>query len=406
MTARGALVFALVLGACKGPPVETKDTPASPQASANPTPISTNTDAGSRTAFAKDAGPPPAWRNAEQPFPADPPLVKDPPAHVLRASFRFADAPPIPRNSELNPQNAEALRRKLDPSAEILLTPSRLAFTLKSGFVPRPGTQLRARSDVYGHLVVQGDAYRVAVPGALRAFFNEGRLDAAPLLPATPKEIAGPSKRLGFQARKVDLTTRVGRLTLELAKIPESGEGGVLLCRLLLDLVNASPDTSVCDADEVPLRAEYHWATRGVLFFEITDVKKTEGVPLLVPSGTMPFSSTALPVPSAASIAAPGDFATLRSGPQENDAPRGPSEPAQPARGNLDLANLSDAPVAVWVDGVPIAWLPPSATFTLPGLYRGSYQVLARSFLGGVEQPMVTVNVPGRSEIGGKNQAN
>ncbi len=404
----GCMLLGCMLLGCKAPPTETKDTPASPQASANPTPISTNTDAGLRIALAKDAGPPPSWRNAEQPFPPDTPLTKEPPAHFLKASFRFADAPPIPRVPEVNAQAAEALRRKLDPSAEILITPTRLRFALKSGFVARAGAEIRARSDVYGHLVMDGDAYRVAVPGALRAFFNEGRLDAAPLLPATPHETGTVTKRLGFSARKIDVTTRVGRLTLELAKVPETGEGGVLLCRLLLDLVNASPDTSVCDLDEVPLRAEYHWATHGLLFFEITDLKKTEGAPLLVPASTIPFSTYPIRVLGVSTIASPSDLAALRSGAQEPEAPpaRGPAEPPPALRGNLDIVDVNDAPFSVWIDGVPVAWLPAGATFSLPGLYRGKYQLLARSFLGGSEQPIVTVSVPGRCEIGGKNPGN
>ncbi len=389
--------------ACKNAPPDTKNPPASPQASASPAPISTNTDAGTRLLNAKDGGAPPVLHNAELPFPVDLPLAKEPSGLALRAYLRFADAPPIPRIPELNAQNAEAQRRRLDPSAEVTLSPSRMKIALRGGFVLPNGTEIRSRADVFGHIVSLDGRYRVAVPGSLRAVFNEGRFDAAPLLPGTSKETGVSAKRLGFVTRKVEVTTRAGKVTIELAKVPEANEGGILLCRFLLDLLNGAPDTTACDLDEVPLRAEYHWATRGVLFFEVTELKRVEGTPLLVPPSTLPFSATPFPPASTIPFAGLVDIGALRSGPQDLD-PTPPSKNDRSdrtvaSRGNAEIVNSTDAAWSIWLDGVPIGWVAPSSTLIVPQLYRGKYQLLTRSFLGGRERPLETVVLPGRAEM-------
>ena len=104
---------------------------------------------------------------------------------------------------------------------------------LAGGFLLPQGTELRARVDRYGHVLIMPaeDAYRVAEPGALRALLSERRLDVAPVSPVDVVSGGEGQRRLNLRTRRVDLATRAAKATLELSAFRDAGDGGALVCR-------------------------------------------------------------------------------------------------------------------------------------------------------------------------------
>ena len=58
------------------------------------------------------------------------------------------------------------------------------------------------------------------------------------------------------------------------------------------------------------------------------------------------------------------------------------------------LTNTTDELRFAWLDGAPIAWLPPGATITLPTLLRGRYGFAWRTFLGDAFDAPITITLP------------
>src|SRR5690606_8026946 len=102
---------------------------------------------------------------------------------------------------ETNPEAREQLRASSDFSLVIdLFQTGRMRVVVDSElFVMPKGSELRARDDYLGHLLVfdRQRAYTPILPGALRALFTEGRADAAPLTKPKIAEL-GTSGFLGF----------------------------------------------------------------------------------------------------------------------------------------------------------------------------------------------------------------
>jgi hypothetical protein len=263
-TGREAIV--LLVGAlglsCRVSAVEPPDAAASPQANAEPAPLANvSTAAGATTTSlpGADAGPPPEPLRGDRAVSPDMPREavrelgsKEPRTdwrelggYTMQAVIHSGEGPPAPRGPEVNANAIEGARRKLEARMTIEASPARARFVLWGGFVLPPGTELRARVDRYGHFVLlPGEAtYRVAEQGALRALFGERRLDVAPLSAAEVSSPGDGNRRLSFRTRRVDVTTRAARATLELATLRDSGDGGALVCRMLLDLVGAPPST-------------------------------------------------------------------------------------------------------------------------------------------------------------------
>ncbi|MBV9946716.1 MAG: hypothetical protein JOZ69_07705, partial [Myxococcales bacterium] len=259
----------------------------SPQASAEPAVLSnalaTATNQGA------DAGPPPELLRTDRPLEADVPREsarepagkevwrdsrdgKELAGYALTAVVRTGEGPPPLKGSEVNAQAIEAARRRTEARLALELSQTRARFVFSGGFVLPAGTELRARLDRYGHVLLWAgeDTYRIVEPGAMRAFLGERRLDVAPLSPAnvTPGGVAGErtvegsyaayparGQHLSLRTRRVEVSTRAARATLELATLRDAGEGGSLVCRWLLDLMNAPPSTPACASDELPLHA-------------------------------------------------------------------------------------------------------------------------------------------------------
>jgi hypothetical protein len=400
---RWAIVIAIATVSCKTPISGSEGTPdamASPQASAMPAPLATPTTTASVNALAIPEGPQPIPLRGDVALGPDT-LGRETIGYTLSAVIKLSDLSGPPRAPEVNNAGLDAARKLTELRLAIDLSPTRMRVALLgNGWVVPPDTELRARSDRYGHLVVWPGAltYRPLAPGALRALLGERRFDVAPMTPAdiTSKEEVG--KRIGIRTRKVEVATRAAKATFEIGRLTDLGEGGILLCRVLLDLMNAPPSSAVCADGEVPVRAELRWTARGSIGFELTGVLKKVDMPtasLFVPPSGASFAASPLPVAGMQATLSPLELAAFRSGPIET-----PPAPHGNDGSGLIVANASDQLRVLHLDGIPVAWAAPGARDVIQGLHRGRYIVQWRTFLGETFEPPTAQVVPGSTQIG------
>jgi hypothetical protein len=404
---RGRLGTALVLAAlasCKavtGGPEGTPDATASPQATAIPAPLATPAvNASAVVAVTPEGGPPPSALRGDVALGPDT-LARETVGYTLSAVLKPGDVSGPPRAPEVNAAGLDAARKKTELRLALDLSPSRMRVALLgSGWVLPPDTELRARSDHFGHVVVWPGAltYRPLAPGALRALLGERRLDVGPMTPAEVVAKDELGKRIGIRTRKVEVATRAAKATFEIGRLPELGEGGILLCRMLLDLMNAPPSSAVCGDGELPVRAELRWTARGSIGFELTGVLKKADMPtasLFVPPNGAAFAASP---PSAAGVQGTltaAELAALRTGPVEGAGGAGSQDSA------LVVSNPTDQLRVLHLDGIPVAWAAPGARDVLQGLHRGRYVAQWRTFLGESFDAPFTLVVPGASAPGG-----
>ena len=396
-----ALAFAFALPACKLPSQgapEIPDAAASPQASAEPAPLAVTptTTTSATPVLSPEGGPPPTPLRSDAPLPSDS-LGRDVAGYTLSAIFRQSEVTGPPRTGEVNTAGIDAARKKTELRLAVDLGASRMRVALLgNGYVVPPETELRARADRYGHVVLWpgGGSYRPIAPGGLRAVLGERRFDVAPVAHAVVSSTDETGKRIGVRTRMVDVTTRVAKARFEVGRLPDLGESGTLLCRMLLDLMNAPPGAPVCGYDELPVRAELRWTSRGSLSFELTGVLKKADVSaasLLVPPPSATFTPGTLPVVIA--MLPPADLPSFRVGPIE--------VPSSAIGEGLIVANATDEMRILMLDGVPIVAVAPGAKESVRGLLRGKYVAQWRSFLGDVVDPSTTQVVPGLAQLGG-----
>lgn len=347
-----------------------------------------------------EGGPPPTPLRGDAPLPPDT-LARDVTGYTFSAVLRPGELIGPPRASEVSASGIDAARKKTELRLAIDLGFSRMRMALLGhGFVLPPDSELRARSDRYGHVVVwdNGQAYRPVGPGALRALLGERRLDVAPITSAEVVTKDETGKRIGIRTRKVEVTTRAARSVWEIGRLTELGDGGVLLCRFLLDLMNAPPGTQVCGLDELPMRVELRWTGQGSLGFELTGVlKKNDLSPsgLLVPPANASFAASPLEANGVEPMLSAPELAAFRTGPVDVPAPS-----AGGATEGLSVHNATDELRLVFVDGVSAAWIAPGAQAMLTGLQRGRYNVQVRTFLGDAVQTSMAQVVPGILQVG------
>ncbi len=404
------LVLALTAG-CKtaATSADPPDALASPQASAVPAPLAnvpTALSSATPLVIGSDAGPPPQTMRPDQALPPDT-LSRDLAGYTLQAVLRPGDFPPPPKGAELSASGLEAARKRTEARLTIDLSPGRARMIFASGgFVLPEDSELRARSDRYGHVLLLPNAagYRIAAPGALRALIGERRLDVAPLsvaevVPQGEGQAAAP-RRLGYRARKVEVSTRAAHASFEIARVADAGEGGVLLCRVLLDLMNAPPSTALCGPDEVPVHAELRWTTRGSITFDATSiVRRLDLSPQQLsvpPSG--PFLMGAVPVHGAEILLSPAELTAMRTGPSAITEPG--SRPGNDPHASLTFVNSTDELRFVWLDGVPVAWVAPAGRLETSALFRGRYAIEWRTFLGDAVDAIHLTTLPAVSEAG------
>lgn len=394
------------LAACHAATSSATDTPdarESPQASAQPAILAAAPPPPSGAPASLGTGlsppPPPPFRGDEE-LPPDN-LAKEGAGYTLSAILRPSDIMGPARAPELNTIGLEAARKATDLRLAIDLSPTRMRVGLLGrGFVLPPDTEIRARSDRYGHVLVWPDAasYRPLAPGAMRALLGERRLDVAPIAPAEVVHRDETGRRIGIRTRRAEVTTRAAHASFEIGKLDGAGEGGVLLCRWLLDLMNAPPGTPLCAVDELPVRVELRWTTRGALVFELTGALKRPDLPLtavVVPPATATFAPTPLLVSGITPLLTPQELGALRTG--DVDVP---SSAHPGANGDaLALINASVELRVLHLDGVPVAWAAPNARGELRGLHRGRYVAQWRTFLGDVADTALSQTVPGTAQV-------
>lgn len=397
------LVAALAITACKGGGAadEGSDAAASPQATAVPAPLAIGSSSPVAAAAAPvlDGGAPFPTIRADVALEGESP-ARDAPGYTVSAVLRLAELTGPPRAAEVNAAGIEAARKRTELRIAVEMTASRLRMVLQGhGWVVPPDTELRARSDRLGHVVVWpgGTLYRPLAPGSLRALLAERRFDVAPIAPAQVVPVEESGKRIGIKTRRVEVTTRAAKVALELGRLEGLGDGGALLCRALLDLASGPPTTPTCMPDELPLRADLRWSSHGSLLFEVTGVLRR--AELGASAFTVPPAGATMGDPPPPRLGMQGllsntELAAFRTAAVE--VPPGP----MPAGDGLLVANGTDQVRMLFLDGVPVAWVSPGGRDGLYGLQRGRYVAQWRTFLGEANDPPATQIVPGAATVG------
>jgi hypothetical protein len=392
-------------------PAGTTDAGASPNANILPAPLATEApdladsgaDDGGAGPSPVDGGaplppaPPPESMRPATPLPAEgAPFQKDTPGVTLDAVIRWRDVPAPPKAPEVSGDGVREALKLTALSLKIDLTEAghMRAELLGRAFPFPPRTEIRARSDRLGNLLMEpeGAEYRVIPPGALRALFGERRVDVAPLSSGTLRT-HGEGRRLGFAARKVELTSSVATVRLEIGRVVESGEGGMVLCRALVELGGVDPRTPLCQPGEVPLSAAYAWQEGGGIAFEVTTLTKRSDLPaatLLAPPPTAAFAPAGLPLVPHGIFLSREELAALRTAPIPLPAPRDRSAPGE----GLLASNQADRPMYVLLDGVPVVVVPAHGEQYVVGPVRGRYVAQWRSFLGEKASAPQAVELP------------
>ena len=346
-----------------------------------------------------DAGPPAVPLHAEETL-SYVVVSKENPGHALDLVFRQGELPALSKGQEISGAGVEVARRKTETRARLELSATRMRLVTEgTGFVFPNDVEIRSRQDRLGHVLVSGSTsaqpkYRSLAPGAMRAFFAERRLDIGPLDHSEILPRGEGPRRLGARTRRVELVVRSAKVVVDIAHVADAGEGGVLFCRFLLDLASAQPRTPLCGVDEIPLFAEFRWSTKGSFEEEASSLARRPDV-----------GGSALLVPPAQAVRASELFARDRAGvtltPQELRALRH-GDPSVTAA--LEVSNPSTALSVLWLDGVPVAWLAPSASLVLQ-VAPGRYSATWRSVFGDVTTPSEPSTAPGKNVLGGSPDA-
>jgi hypothetical protein len=413
--ARRSIVAVLVVlpalgGACESRTTATVDAgpnEPSPNASILPAPLATAPErAGTSTdaAVPSDAGTDaeagaPEWLREDRWLPEDTTELRETAGIKLKARFRWPDVPAAPRPPETNVDALDRARGASTFDVGIELGAGRLRLRFASDrFLLPEGTELRARSDRFGHVLLfpDGSRYVTVQAGALRAVLNEQRTDIVELTYAAASPL-GNGRPLGLTSEKAAFVTPLGRLELEQARVSDSLDDGVPLCRLLLELAGAAPESSACASELVPVRAEYTFASGGRLLFETTAferVTEVDPAALRVPPAGAEHRIGELPHVSSPLLLGSGQTRAFRSRPTAR------VEAKDAVREGLLLVNADDLAKYVLVDGVPVVRLPPGGAGVVVDLLPGNYVISSRSFLSDELTPPVAITVPSRFQLG------
>ncbi len=419
-----ACALASVLSlSCNARPHDPPDAGASepsPNASILPAPLASGLeakgqiarDAGLRELATRDAGK--AATDAGEPVqPPDPVAAREDRAWSrdngvfelagisLSARFRWPDVPIPSRLPDANTDAIQRARNAVTFDVVVDLSPSgRMRFAIASErFLVPVNTELRARYDVYGHVVLtpDGTRYSSAVPGSLRALLNERRLDTLPLV--SPRaSAAGSGQSFGASTLKSRFSSPLGQLELEQAELPEVGYGGLLLCRLLVELAGVHPENAACTVGLVPVRAEYAWTEGGRFAFEVTELTRILQFAshLLTPPPRAEHRIGGQLEASAPFLLQPSELKSFRL----RDARPPERRDADTPKDGLLVTNAGELPTYFLVDGVPVARLGAGGSEVLLDLRAGTYSVSARDFLCADANPATMTVVPARIVVG------
>jgi hypothetical protein len=303
----------------------------------------------------------------------------------------------------VNAPGLEAARKLTAPRMTIdLASVGRMRVIFESRALPLgEGTEIRSRTDRYGHVLVwpDGSRYRVLPPGAVRTVLGERRVDAIPLVRAQTSGKSEGARRAGLPTKKWELVTRTGKLVLEQAKIAGAGDGGVLFCRFLAELVAIDPSAAPCSTDDVPLRAYYTWPQGGSTAFEVVTVSdrvEFAAERLFAPPSGGEFTMTGLPPEAGGIFLTREELTAFRLRPIDVGA--APSSGA-PDEGIL-LRNSTDSLRYAFLDAIPLAWVLPNREQWVIGPPRGRYLMQWRTFLGDAVEAPTNVDLPARVVAG------
>lgn len=412
-----ALLLAVIAGCDKTPPELLENATPSPNASILPAPLSSiaqpaaemptttrpKSESAGRPQLTDAAALVPAALRGDQAPDDDSLTQRELQGVTFEAEWHYPDAVPGAKGPEVNVAGVEAARRLTGARMTVDLTSvGRMRVTFDSRALPLArGAEIRARSDLYGHLLVwpNGSQYRVLPPGAVRTLLGERRVDAVPLVRAQSVARGEGARRNGFATKKWDLETRTGKLSLEQAKIPGTGEGGVLLCRFLAEIIAIDPSAAPCAADEAPLHAQFVWPEGGSVAFEVTTIAERvefSAGQLLVPPVGGEFTPAQLPPSSSGVFLTREELGAFRLRPIELPSTRGVGAPDE----GTVLYNGTDTMRYAFVDAVPVAWVAPNHDQPVLGLPRGRYLFQWRTFLGDAVDPPTMVELPARISIG------
>lgn len=308
-------------------------------------------------------------------------LTRDGGLVELRAEFAWPEleARSVPVAGAADAADGGSREKTLStrPELRVLGSPlGHLQIELTSPTFSLPaGTQLRARADRYGHVVVWPDqrSYRVAPRGSLRALLNERRADVAPLL-AGQLEGEAPGRKLGLATVRRTVDGPMGRLTLESAILPAAGSSGTLVCRFLLELARLRASGELCAPGEIPVEAHYAWARGGELLFKVSSLQRHPTWPVTVPLESFD-------IPPRMPIFKPGELPPERSPFLWEQETLAKLWGAESAGAELVLTNPGEVPMYVIVERLPLARVPALSTarWVAP---RAALNVSFRDFLG------------------------
>jgi hypothetical protein len=363
-------------------------------------------DAAGRLSLPEASVPPPEPLREDVPMPRDTLTSRDGVGVTLEAKFAWTDLPAAAAVPEAHPEAIQKARDKTALGVLIdLAQAGRMRFTIASVAFPLPkNSEIRSATQHYGHVLVWPDAnaYRVLMPGTIRALLAERRADVTPLTRGKAKPV-GTGGFLGLETERTEVTGALGRVMLEQSTQPIAGGSGALLCRLLLELIAVQPQSSVCSAEATPLKAEFRWLERGRLQFEVTSLTRRTDLPigqLYVPPAGAEFKAGELPPQAAGLMLTQAELARFRARPTSNEQP----SPDAPGEG-IAAVNRTDLLRYVLLDGVPIAWVKPRSEQYVIGPPPGRYSVAWRDFLGTELQPAITIGLPARVTVGAEPDA-
>jgi len=326
----------------------------------------------------------------------------------LSARLRWLDAAAAaPRVPEQNPDGVQRARDAGVFELVIDLAGGRMRFAIASrAFTLPAGTELHARDDLYGHTLLWPNrtTYTVLPPGTLRSVLSQQRADVVPLVRPRFSALSGGSL-FAFSTERVELSTPTGKLELEQARAASPQQpatiwaSGASLCQLLIELVGASPVSSACRADLLPVRAVYTWPNGQHFAFEVTRLtRRSDFNPsaLSVPPAGAEFRQSELPPPPPMGLLSDNELAEFRVRPAARTEKPDPSAP----KSGLLLVNHSEGLRYISIDGAPVARLLPGAEQLLLGLRVGKYQITARDFFDGEDALVKSVEVPARFSLG------
>jgi hypothetical protein len=191
----------------------------------------------------------------------------------------------------------------------------------------------------------------------------------------------GEGKRLGVNVRKLELSSSVATVKLELGKVPEAGDGGVVLCRAIVELGGIDPKSMVCQPGEIPLAAAYTWQEGGGISLEVTAFQKRTDLTaaaLLVPPPGVRHAPAGLPAVPQGIFLSSEELGAFRTSAMTLPPVRDPGVPGE----GFVAVNHSDRAMFLLLDGVPVVAVPPHAERYVIGPQRGRYLAQWRTFLG------------------------